>query len=125
MSRPTTAPVPIEKHHLDCDRTCIRVANVDRVDPGDLTGGAAKHAASQVRFRAGLSGTGSPQREDCDQRERRQQLFDFGLWFHFMVPFIWCVGCVSSFVFLSPKAEAAAQTHHLAREILLPMQRND
>ena len=102
----------VEKHHLDLDRTYIRVANVDRVDPGDLTGGAAKHAASQVRFRAGLSRSGCAEREDCDQRERGPQLFDFGLWFHFMVPFIWCVGCVSGVVFLSPKAELGLRTHH-------------
>ena len=103
---------PVEKHHLDLDRTYIRVANVDRVDPGDLTGGAAKHAASQVRFRAGLSRSGCAKREDCEQRERRPELFDFGLWFHFMVSFIWCVRGVSSVVFLSPKAELGLRTHH-------------
>src|SRR4029077_9714964 len=70
-------PGLVEKHHLDVDWPCVWAAEVDRVNAGDLTDGDAKPAGSQVRFRAGLSRSGCAEREDCDQRERRPQLFDF------------------------------------------------
>ena len=40
-------PGPVEKHHLDVDRSCVWAAEVGRVNAGDLADGDAEHAGSE------------------------------------------------------------------------------